>query len=940
MNYCNKLYTIRISLGALIMLFLIASPLYPMGKKQKDAEPMEGPEVWIHNGLEGFSKGQFDNAGGNLYVNANGVIEMINNLDVNSDGYVDLVLANDHDRIERGPTWAYSTDQGPGENWKRHEMSADSGWMSRVIDVDGDGHNDLVTVNSQNGVSSELNSYIYWGGPEGPEASRTDLPTIGAFDVTPLDINGDGKLDLLFPSAWIDGHNPAIPRLVHVYIQSENRMFNDEGARYGMIATGALGIATGDLNNDEYADIVLASYRKGQNDLNTESKIFWGTAEGVNAKEPLTLPTYGARQVIIEDLNQDGSKDLTFCGSAQVRLYWNESGKIDRENPVIIGAKGQSGEFSSSVIRAEIADVDADGIPDLLIATSDGVQIRSGDSVEKMKALIDVKNSRWVTAADLDGDSLPELIISKNFDGNEFDIQSPIYWNGPDGYSDDRTSWVHTMGVVGNTAGDLDGDGKPEVIFNNVLNGHVHSIPSYVYLGNKNADYSEDNRLEFQNGHSSIALVTDLNSDGYPEVVFAISNGFRIYSGGANGPKLNESTDINYENEFHIGDLKAVDFNRDGYLDILAVAFGAGLGENDPDTTSSIFYGSPSGFSSDRSDSDSLYNRGDKCAVGDVNNDGYIDILFHDKRNFIRIYLGNADGFSKERKWEVPCHGLEDSAGVNVADINDDGWLDIIVGILGHRRRHQDTLRIHYGSPDGYQEDNIQELMSGYSAIFTGIADYNNDDNLDILVTAYANPTSRTPPAQLFYGNGKRIDFDHPVDLPGYAAGAVTQADLNQDGWIDIALGCHRNDIGHQVDSLIYWNSSDGFDKNKVSGFPGLGPHGMTSFDRGNGFTRKPEENYISPAYNLGNRKARRLHWDSKETELLKIKFQLRWGDTEASLENATWMGPEGEASFYESSGKTIEGIPSDAPWLQYKATLISPYGCGSPRLKAVRIES
>jgi len=938
MTYYKKLHAIRVSLAAITSLFLIGSPLYPMGKKLKDAEEMEEKTVWIHNGFEDFSKGQFDNAGGNLYVNAAGVIEMINNLDVNSDGYVDLVLANSHDRIERGPTWAYSTGPGPGENWKRHEMSADSGWMSRVIDVDGDGHNDLVTVNSQNGVSSELDSYIYWGGPEGPEADRTDLPTIGAFDVAPMDINGDGKLDLLFPSAWIDGHNPAIPRLVHVYIQGEDRAFKDEGERYGMLATGALGIATGNLNNYEYTDIVLASYRIGQSDLNTESKIFWGTEDGVNAKEPLTLPTYGARQVIIEDLNQDGSKDLTFCGSAQVRIYWNESGKIDRENPVIIGAKGQSGEFSSSVVRADIADVDDDGIPDLLIATSDGVQIRSGDNIEEMKTLIEVKNSRWVTAADLDGDSLPELIISKNFDGNEFDIQSPIYWNGPDGYADDRTSWVHTIGVVGNTTGDLDGDGKPEVIFNNVLNGHVHSIPSYVYLGNEHTDYSEDNRLEFQTVHSNVALVADLNSDGYPEIAFTTSEGFSIYSGGTTGPIVSESIDI--DTDFTCGDLKAVDFNRDGYLDILALATGARLGESDPDNTSSIFYGSPSGFSPDRSDANSLFNRGDKCTVGDVNNDGYIDILFHDKRNFIRIYLGSIDGFSQERKWEVPCHGLEDSAGVNVADINDDGWLDIIVGILGHRRRHKDTMRIHFGSPEGYQNDSIQELMSGYSAIYTGVADYNNDTHLDILVTAYADPISRTPPAQLFYGDGEKIDFNHPVDLPGYAAGAVTQADLNRDGWIDIALACHRNDIGHQVDSLIYWNSPDGFDKNEVSGFPGLGPHGMTSFDRGNAFTRKPEENYISPPFELGNRTTRRLHWESEETEILKIKFQLRWSQSEAGLEDAIWMGPEGGASFYESSGDTIEGIPTDASWLQYKATLISPYGCGSPRLKAVRIDS
>ena len=935
MNYYNKLNAIRTSLNALVTLFLISSPLYSMGKKEKETDAMEEQPVWVHNGFEDFSKGQFDNAGSNLYVNANGVIEMINNLDVNSDGYIDLVLANSHDRIERGPTWAYSTDQGPGENWKRHEMSADSGWMSRVIDVDGDGHNDLVTVNSQNGVSSELDSYIYWGGPEGPEASRTDLPTIGAFDVAPLDINHDGKLDLLFPSAWIDGHNPAIPRLAHVYIQRENRTFQDEGAQYGIIATGALGIATGDLNNDEYADIVLASYRTGQSDLNTESKIFWGTADGVNADEPFTLPTYGARQVILEDLNQDGSNDLTFCGSAQVRIYWNEGGNIDVENQVIIEAEGHSAEFSRRVIRADISDVDDDGIPDLLIATSDGVQIRSGDSVEKMKALIEVKNSRWVTAADLDGDSLPELIISKHYKENEFDIQSPIYWNGPDGYSEDRTSWVHTIGVVGNTAGDLDGDGKPEVIFNNVLNGHVHSIPSYVYLGNKNADYSENNRLEFQTIHSSVSFVADLNSDGYPEIVFTIPEGFRIYSGGAKGPILNEYIDLITDIDY--GELKAVDFNRDGYLDILAVTAGYSLGENDPDNASSIFYGSPSGFSLNRTDS--LYNRGDLAAVGDVNNDGHIDILFHDKRNFIRIYLGSAKGFSQDRKWEVPCHGLEDSAAVNVADINSDGWLDIIVGILGHRRRHKDTLRIHFGSPEGYQEDNIQELMSGYSAVFTGIADYNNDENLDILVTAYANPTSRTPPVQLFYGDGKRIDFNNPVNLPGYAAGAVTQADLNRDGWIDIALACHRNDIGHQVDSLIYWNSPNGFDKNEVSGFPGLGPHGMTSFDRGNAFTRKPEENYVSPSFELGNRRARRIHWDSEETELLKIKFQLRWSESEAGLEDAVWMGPTGTASYYETTGKTIEGIPNDAQWLQYKATLISIYGCGSPRLKEVRID-
>ena len=88
----------------------------------------------------------------------------------------------------------------------------------------------------------------------------------------------------------------------------------------------------------------------------------------------------------------------------------------------------------------------------------------------------------------------------------------------------------------------------------------------------------------------------------------------------------------------------------------------------------------------------------------------------------------------------------------------------------------------------------------------------------------------------------------------------------------------------------------------------------MTSYDRGNAFTGKPEENYTSPPFEVGNQIARRLYWDSEETDLLKIKFQLRWSESETGLEDAAWMGPDGEASFYETSGETIEGIPDRCP--------------------------
>jgi hypothetical protein len=250
MNYINKSRSIDIYLRAIITLFIIVGPFSLFAKK-----------AWVHGGYEDFSQGWFENGGANLYVNANGVIEMINNFDVNNDGYADIILANAHGKTEWGPTHVFTVDEGPSDQWKREQMFVGSYclWMSRIIDLDEDGYMDLVTANSYNEVTCEVPSYVYWGGPNGLGVNRSDLPTIGAYDFAVYDINRDGRLDIVYPSAWKDPHNPGMPLLAQVYLQQEDRQFEFATEYYNLWGMAATSVDIADLNDDGYGDLVFAN---------------------------------------------------------------------------------------------------------------------------------------------------------------------------------------------------------------------------------------------------------------------------------------------------------------------------------------------------------------------------------------------------------------------------------------------------------------------------------------------------------------------------------------------------------------------------------------------------------------------------------------------------------------------------------------------------------
>ena len=893
----------------------------------------------IHRGFEDFSLGSFDNGGDNLYVNSRGEIEIIHRFDVNGDGHVDLILPNAHGYDERGPTTIYK--QKSNGEWDSETLPNDSGYMSRILDVDGDGFPDLIVVNGANGVTSELDSYIYWGGPDGLTGERTELPTAGAYEVVATDLNGNGHLDLIFPSAWLDHHNPGISRLLQVYTQIAHRRFEDQSTQYGLTGIAARTIAGADLNHNGKLDLVVANFREGfQFDI--DSYVYWGKEGGFDTESPLKLPSHAAMEVTVGDLNNDGWSDILFAGGGQIWIYWNREGHFDEKNRTILDFSAESTEFRVGAVVAHIADVDGDGRNELLVAADDGIYIHSQDDLTKAIAHLPLPACTWIETADLNVNGHLDIIASRFHDGKTYDCDSVVFWNSADGFSKDRVTLLETAGAMGCVAGDLDGDGIPEIVFNSTHSGWLignPDFPLYVYLGNEEHEYSTDRRLDLPVGHTNVFALADLDQSGYPDLVCTTKSGMRIFNGSSKGLDPSLYYDLP-ERSPGLYNVLIADLNHDGWLDLVGIPMSLDYKPETLAHSSVIYYGSPDGFTRENMQPLPTSCRG-AGILADVNRNGWIDIICPDIRGYIGIFLGGPSGYSPDRMLKIPLEGIDVTfvPAVTCADLNGDGWLDIIVTFMGHYTRERSGFFILYGSSEGYSTERTEFHPTDASSILISAADLNNNGHLDLLVPAYSTEDSRVIPAHIFWGDGKSFDFENPLSIPCDASCAFMAIDITQNGYKDLLTICHRNDVGHRVDSLLFWNGPDGLDLDNPVKLPGLGPHLSCSRDFGNAFTREPIEHFASAPIELQGNRPTKLSWEGETPFNTEFQFELRWAQRKDDLESQNWSGPSEQEPFYLKSGSDITGVAPDAAWLQYRVGFVSPNGCGSPKLTEVRID-
>ncbi|MGI4750995.1 MAG: VCBS repeat-containing protein [Janthinobacterium lividum] len=211
-----------------------------------------------------------------------------------------------------------------------------------------------------------------------------------------------------------------------------------------------------------------------------------------------------------------------------------------------------------------------------------------------------------------------------------------------------------------------------------------------------------------------------------------------------------------------------------------------------------------------------FYNGGG-VAVGDINNDGLPDLFFTaNKKGGNKLYLNKGNYQFQDITQKAGVHGSADwCTGVTMADVNNDGWLDIYVCAVAGKLNLKGHNLLYINNHDGTFSERSAEFgldFSGYStqAVFF---DYNHDGKLDCFllnqsnhsVETYGDTSARRKSNQLAGSKLYLNQKGHFVDVTlksgiyssalGYGLG-VAVGDLNNDGWEDIYVGndFHEND--------------------------------------------------------------------------------------------------------------------------------------------------
>jgi len=463
------------------------------------ANQIDGNGNWMDGSVAGVLLGNGDGTFQPAASYSSGDVEgsSIVVADANGDGKPDLLMANACADNYNCYTGAVSVFVGNGDGTLRAGVDYNvNGWVSFSVataDVNGDGKPDLLVANqctSNNSCGNGTVSVLLGNGDgtfqPGVSYNSGDQDT---FTVAAVDVNGDGKLDLVLVNECTSNCSSGS---VSVLLGNGDGTFQT-AVTYSSGALYSYSLAVGDVNGDGFPDLIVSSQCNNNNSCsNGVVSVLLGNGDGTfQTAVPYNSGATETFSVAMADVNGDGKLDLVAasqcvnnnsCSNGVVSvLLGNGDGTF--QTPVLYNSGGL---YAYTVA---IGDLNGDGHPDLVVTNqcgnsnscatgSVGVLLGNGDGTFQTATTTTtpvIGNLQTVVLADFNGDHKLDMatgagntLLLGNGDGS---FQSPIAL-GASG--------------AGIAVGDLNRDGRPDLavggvtVLLNISNGFVFPTTTVV----------------------------------------------------------------------------------------------------------------------------------------------------------------------------------------------------------------------------------------------------------------------------------------------------------------------------------------------------------------------------------------------------------------------------------------------------------------------------